>query len=65
MIDLLAVDPYHLDGLFKLGDLLGEAGRAEQAAVAYRRVLHFDPGHAQAKQALQKLQPVALHAAAR
>jgi predicted TPR repeat methyltransferase len=62
VVDMLTVDPYHLDGLVKLGELLGEAGRPDQAALAYKRVLHFDPGHQAAVDALQRVQPGFAHA---
>jgi len=52
LVDLLGVDPYHLDGLTRLGVLLYETGRRAQAAVALRRVLRIDPDHAGALAAL-------------
>jgi tetratricopeptide (TPR) repeat protein len=57
LADLLTVDPYHLLALVRLGDLLWRAGMQGQAGVAYRRVLHFDPGHADALRGLERLAP--------
>ena len=45
-----------------LGELLIAAGRNEQAVLAYKRVLHFDPGHQEAITALLKVQPGFAHA---
>lgn len=57
LVDLLTVDPYHLDGLVRLGTLLTRLGRVTEAGVAFRRVLHFDPGHQQALAGLEALMP--------
>lgn len=57
IVDMLSVDPYHLDGLVKLGELLVGAGKKDQAALAYKRVLHFDPGHNAAINGLEIIQP--------
>ena len=45
LIDLLTVDPYHLDALMRLGELLEQMRRPDDAIEAYQRVLRFDPGH--------------------
>jgi hypothetical protein len=42
----------------RLGDLLRGAGRENAAAVAYRRVLRFHPGHQAALLGLEQLAPV-------
>ncbi|HEY0672031.1 MAG TPA: tetratricopeptide repeat protein [Longimicrobiales bacterium] len=55
MIDLLTVDPYHLDALVGLGALLVENGREDQAQLAFERVLRFDPRHDVAARALAQL----------
>ena len=57
LVDLLIVDPYHLDSLVRLGNLLTALGRISEAAIAFRRVLHFDPGHHGALQGLESLTP--------
>jgi tetratricopeptide (TPR) repeat protein len=57
LADLLTVDPYHLPALVRLGDILCVAGMQREAGVAYRRVLHFDPGFAEALQGLERLSP--------
>jgi tetratricopeptide (TPR) repeat protein len=38
-------DPYHFGALLALGELLLEAGRVDDAGVAFARILRFDPGH--------------------
>jgi cellulose synthase operon protein C len=43
MVELLTVDPYRLDALVRLGDLLARAGRPVEARFAFQRVLRFDP----------------------
>jgi tetratricopeptide (TPR) repeat protein len=45
LVELLQRDPYHLDGLISLGETLYESGRPSDAAVAFTRVLRFDPEH--------------------
>ena len=45
LIDLLTLDPYHLEGLMKLGQVLEQMRRPDDAVKAYQRVLRFDPGH--------------------
>jgi tetratricopeptide (TPR) repeat protein len=57
LVDLLTVDPYHLDALIRLGEVLEQARRPKEAAKAYERVLHFDPGHNAALMASQRLVP--------
>lgn len=57
LVDLLTVDPYHLNGLVRLGTLLTRLGRTTEAGVAFRRVLHFDPGHQHALIGLEALMP--------
>lgn len=44
-VDLLTLDPYHLDVLCQLGRVLLAAGRREDAEFAFRRVLRLDPDH--------------------
>lgn len=63
LVDLLTIDPYHLAALVRLGDLLCIVERQREAAVAYRRVLHFDPGYAEALEGLERLFPEDEHAA--
>lgn len=46
LVDLLADDPYHLDALLRLGEILLENGRTEDAMIALWRVLRFDPNSA-------------------
>ena len=58
MVDFLTADPYSLAGLVRLGDLLFAEGFEDAAAVAYRRVLRFDPGHVAALEGLERLAPV-------
>jgi tetratricopeptide (TPR) repeat protein len=53
----LEVDPYHFAALVRLGDLLWGAGRQAEAGFAYRRVLRFDPGHPDAREGLERLEP--------
>jgi predicted Zn-dependent protease len=48
LADLLADDPYHLSILLKLGEILLEHGHPQDAIVAFRRVLRFDPKQATA-----------------
>ena len=55
IVDLLSVDPYHLEALVKLGKLLVETGRPDQAQLAFRRVLRFDPGHEGAERGLESM----------
>jgi tetratricopeptide (TPR) repeat protein len=57
LVDLLTVDPYHLAALVRLGDMLCLFGRQREAAVAYRRVLRFDPGYVEALRGLERLSP--------
>jgi tetratricopeptide (TPR) repeat protein len=45
LIELLQRDPYNLDALTSLGETLFESGRRNDAAVAFARVLRFDPEH--------------------
>ena len=45
LVDLLQRDPYNLDALTSLGETLFESGRRADAAVAFARVLRFDPDH--------------------
>jgi tetratricopeptide (TPR) repeat protein len=59
----LDVDPYNLSGLVRLGDVLWLSGQQAQAAVAYRRVLHFDAGNIDALEGLERLEPVVEFAA--
>jgi len=49
LIALLEVDPWDLEALTLLGELLLEDGRPEQAIEAFERVLKFDPEAAQAR----------------
>jgi len=53
----LDLDPYSFPALVRLGDLLWRNGRQVDAGVAYRRVLHFDPGHQAALEGLERLEP--------
>jgi tetratricopeptide (TPR) repeat protein len=43
MIELLTRDPYRLDALQRLGDLLVQSDRLREARFAYERVLRFAP----------------------
>jgi tetratricopeptide (TPR) repeat protein len=45
LIELLLRDPYHLDALTSLGETLFDTGQHDDAAVAFARVLRFDPEH--------------------
>jgi cellulose synthase operon protein C len=63
IVDFLTADPYSFQGLVRLGDLLFAGGYEEQAGVAYRRVLHFDPGHEAALEGLERLMPSEIVAA--
>jgi cellulose synthase operon protein C len=56
MVDLLTVDPYRLDALVRLGELLELDGLPREARVAYERVLRFDPHDAIAQAAVSRLQ---------
>jgi tetratricopeptide (TPR) repeat protein len=58
LVDFLEIDPYNLNGLVRLGDTLWLSGRQAEAAVAYRRVLNFDPAHTEALEGLERLTPV-------
>ncbi len=60
LASFLDVDPYNLAGLVRLGDVLWISGRESEASVAYRRVLRFDPAHAEARDGLERLMPVAV-----
>jgi cellulose synthase operon protein C len=55
LVDFLAVDPTHVDGLVHLGSWLEEMERPDQAAAALRRALRFDPDHDQARDRLTRL----------
>lgn len=57
VIDLLNMDPYRLDALVRLGDLLLTSGQHDQARFAFERVLRFDPTHEQARSAMARLAP--------
>jgi tetratricopeptide (TPR) repeat protein len=48
LADLLYDDPYNLEALLKLGEMLQASGRDADAIFAFRRVLRFDPGLATA-----------------
>jgi predicted Zn-dependent protease len=43
LIPILAADPYDLDALLLLGEVLLEEGRVDKALEAFERVLKFDP----------------------
>jgi tetratricopeptide (TPR) repeat protein len=45
LVELLQRDPYNLDALTSLGETLFESGKRQDAAVAFSRVLRFDPEH--------------------
>jgi Flp pilus assembly protein TadD len=55
VVELLGVDPYNFAALIRLGGILAKAGRTADAAKAYQRVLHFDPGQVEALAGLQRL----------
>src|SRR5690606_5423903 len=46
LADLLIDDPYHLEALLRLGEVLLPGGRENDAVVALRRVLRGNPGSA-------------------
>jgi tetratricopeptide (TPR) repeat protein len=46
LVDLLQRDSYNFDGHIALGETLIELSRPVDAAMAFRRVLAFDPDHA-------------------
>ena len=52
---VVALDPRHDVGLYNLGAALAEAGRDEEAAARYREVLALQPGHADARANLDRL----------
>lgn len=54
LVDLLGRNPYHLEALLRLGDVLLAAGHVDEARFAYRRLLHFDPKHEGALAALAR-----------
>jgi tetratricopeptide (TPR) repeat protein len=45
-VELLRRDPYNLEALMELGESLLELARLDDAAVAFERVLRFEPRHA-------------------
>ncbi len=45
LVELLQRDPYNLDALVSLGETLFGCGQRADAAVAFGRVLRFDPEH--------------------
>jgi tetratricopeptide (TPR) repeat protein len=57
LVDLLSVDPYHMEGLIRLGEVLEQARRPQEAVKAYQRVLRFDPGHSAAMRGLERVAP--------
>jgi predicted TPR repeat methyltransferase len=57
LVDLLTLDPYNLDALIKLGEVLEQASRWAEATRAYQRVLHFDPKHEAALNGLDRVAP--------
>jgi len=60
LVDLLTADPYLLSALTRLGRMLEENGKREEAIVAYTRVLRFQPGDADASAGLARLQSTAV-----
>ncbi len=52
LAELLADDPYHLHALHQLGTILLEADRPEDAGVAFRRTVRFDPASSAAWEGL-------------
>ncbi|HSM35302.1 MAG TPA: tetratricopeptide repeat protein [Longimicrobiales bacterium] len=56
LAEFLLADPYHFGALQRLGEYLAHDGRAEDAAVAFRRILAFDPGDDRARDALRSLE---------
>jgi tetratricopeptide (TPR) repeat protein len=46
LIDLLRHDPYNVDALLALGEVLHARALRDDAATAFTRVLRFDPEHA-------------------
>jgi Flp pilus assembly protein TadD len=57
---VVALDPRHDVGLYNLGAALSDAGRDEEAAARYREVLALQPGHADARANLNRLDAVRL-----
>jgi tetratricopeptide (TPR) repeat protein len=55
LAEFLLADPYHFGVLHRLGDYLAADGRIDDAAVAFRRILTFDPGNARARASLDGL----------
>jgi tetratricopeptide (TPR) repeat protein len=51
LADLLTHDPYHLEALVRLGDLLVRAGLKQEALYAFQRVLRFNPNDERARAA--------------
>jgi predicted Zn-dependent protease len=60
LVDLLTADPYLLSALTRLGHMLEENGKREEAIVAYNRVLRFQPGDTDAATGLARLQSMAV-----
>ena len=55
IVDLLTLDPYNMDALARLAELLEQAGRSGDARIAWQRVLRFQPAHADAQRAVERL----------
>lgn len=58
-IELLSLDPYHVEILCQLGVVLLEAGRASDAGFAFSRVLRLDPDHEGGREGLAAASAVA------
>jgi tetratricopeptide (TPR) repeat protein len=55
VVDLLSADPYQLDALMRLGELLNASGMVREARFAFERVLRYNPNDARARGALGRL----------
>jgi tetratricopeptide (TPR) repeat protein len=55
--DLLAEDPRHVAAHLRLAEIYRATGLASRARSAFEKVLELEPGHIQARKALEALQP--------
>ena len=55
--DLLAEDPRHVAAHLRLAEIYRATGLASRARSAFEKVLELEPGHFQAREALEALQP--------
>lgn len=55
LVDFLALDPMHVEGLVRLGTWLGEMSRPDQGTRLLRRALTLEPDHELARRELDRL----------